>query len=251
MKTRSFVSALIFSALVTPAFSQAPTAPAKPAEAAGTHTANTPAHKLNIGWWKQRHKQKLAAAKGKTCDLLFIGDSITHGWENHGKKMWAEYYAKRNPFNIGFSGDRTQNVLWRLDNGEMADFKPKVAVIMIGTNNTGHTMQKAQETADGIKAIIGRIHKLSPDTKVLLLGIFPRGEKPDHKMRMRNNKINAIIKGYDDGKSVHFLDISSAFLTHDGILTKEVMPDRLHPRGHGYKLWAEAMEPTLKKLLGE
>jgi beta-glucosidase len=247
MKTKLILSALISAVLVTPSFSQAPAAAVKK----GMHSANTPAHKLNAGWWKKRHEQKLADAKGKECDLLFIGDSITHGWEGAGKNVWAKYYAGRKPFNIGFSGDRTQHVLWRLDNGEMADFKPKVAVIMIGTNNTGHTMQKAQETADGIKAIIGRIQKLSPKTKILLLGIFPRGEKSDHKMRVLNNEINTLIKGYADGKSVHYLDISSAFLTKDGVLTKEVMPDRLHPREPGYKIWAEAMEPSLKKLLGE
>lgn len=250
MKTIALCCTLISTALITPAFSQTPAAPAKPATD-GMHSANTPAHRLSAGWWKKRHEQKLAQAKGKECDLLFIGDSITHGWEGAGKKTWQKYYAARKPFNIGFSGDRTQHVLWRLDQGEMASFKPKVAVIMIGTNNTGHQMQKAQETADGIKAIIGRIHKLSPKTKILLLGVFPRGANPDHKMRIRNNEINAIIKGYHDGEKVHFLDISSTFLNKEGVLTKEVMPDYLHPRQHGYKLWAEAMEPTLKKLLGE
>ncbi len=248
--------ALISTLLVSPLLAQAPAAPAAPAptiapEAEATHSANTPAHKLKVGWWKKRHEQKVAAAKGAECELLFIGDSITHGWENHGKKVWSEYYAKRKPFNIGFSGDKTEHVLWRFDNGELAQFKPKVAVIMIGTNNTGHIMQKADETADGIKAIITKLHKHSPDTKILLLAIFPRGEKPDHKMRVLNTQINNIIKTYDDGKTVHYLDMAPVFLTKDGILTKEVMPDRLHPREAGYKTWAVAMEPKLKELLGE
>jgi beta-glucosidase len=248
-----FKFALISTLLISPLLAQAPATPAvadeAPAKAA--HSANTPAHKLNAGWWKKRHEQKVAAAKGAECDLLFIGDSITHGWENAGKNVWAEYYAKRKPFNIGFSGDKTEHVLWRFDNGELANFKPKVAVIMIGTNNTGHIMQKATETADGIKAIITKLHKHSPKTKVLLLAIFPRGEKPDHKMRVLNTQINNIIKTYADGKLVHYLDMAPSFLTKDGILTKEVMPDRLHPREPGYKIWAATMEPKLKELLGE
>lgn len=253
MRKRTLLSVLVIPSLLTSLYAQAPATPTIPDEASAKamNSANTPAHKLNAGWWKKRHEQKVAAAKGAECDLLFIGDSITHGWENHGKKVWAEYYAPRKPFNIGFSGDRTQHVLWRFDNGELADFKPKVAVIMIGTNNTGHTMQKAEETAEGIKTIITKLHKHSPETKVLLLAIFPRGEKPDHKMRVLNTQINNIIKTYADGKLVHYLDMAPAFLTKDGILTKDVMPDRLHPREPGYRIWAKTMEPKLKELLGE
>lgn len=218
----------------------------KPAE-----DADKPAHRLSSKWWKQRHEQKLAKAKNTQVDLLFIGDSITHGWENKGRKLWGEYYASRKAFNLGYSGDRTQHVLWRLDNGEMEGMKPKVAVIMIGTNNTGHNMQKARETAKGIKGIITRIQKISPETKVLLLAIFPRGEQADHPMRVRNTEVNNIIKTYADDKNITYLDINSKFLNEEGVLTKEVMPDRLHPQAPGYKIWAEAMEPTLKKLLGE
>ena len=241
--------------LTAPLFAKAPAAKA-PADKALTttqasHSANTPAEKLNQGWWKKRHEQKVKEAANTECDLLFIGDSITHSWENSGKKVWAEYYTKRKPFNIGFSADRTEHVLWRFDHEELANFKPKVAVIMIGTNNTGQSMQKAQETADGIQAIITKLHKHSPKTQIILLAIFPRGANPNHKLRLLNDKINAIIKTYDDGKNVHYLDISSAFLDKDGNLPKAVMPDLLHPNADGYKLWAEAMEPTLKKLLKE
>ena len=231
----------------------APKAPAKTVTTKATpkHSANTPAERLKQGWWKKRHEQKVAAAKKTDCELLFIGDSITHGWEKSGKKVWQEYYAKRKPFNIGYSGDRTEHVLWRFDNGELANFKPKVAVIMIGTNNTGHGLQKATETAEGIQAIITQLHQHSPKTQILLLAVFPRGAKPENKMRKRNDEINAIIKTYDDGKTVHYLDIASAFLDKDGNLPKSIMPDYLHPQAPGYKLWAEAMEPTLKKLLSK
>jgi len=246
--TKYTLTAAIFCASTFSCFAQAPAAPAKEAT---KNTATIPAEKLKAGWWKKRHEQKLAAAKKAEVELLFIGDSITHSWENGGKHTWQEFYAPRKAFNIGFSGDRTQHVLWRLDNGEMAGMQPKVAVIMIGTNNTGHTMQKAEETAAGIKAIIGRVQKISPNTKILLLSIFPRGMQPTHKMRVLNTKINNIIKTYADGEKVTYLDLGPKFLDDKGVLTKKVMPDALHPQAHGYKIWAEAMEPTLKKLLGE
>ena len=213
--------------------------------------ADKPTDRLKNKWWKVRHEQKLKAAKKNKVDLLFIGDSITHGWENKARKIWQEYYAPRNAFNLGYSGDRTQHVLWRLDNGEMKGMKPKVAVIMIGTNNTGHSMQKATETAAGIKAITERIHKISPDTKILLLGIFPRGAQPNHKMRVLNDKVNNIIKTYADDEKITYLDLGPDFLDDQGVLTKKVMPDGLHPQAHGYQVWAKAMEPTLKKLLDE
>jgi len=213
--------------------------------------ADIPKDRLDVKWWKARHEMKLKAAKNAKVDLLFIGDSITHGWENKGSKLWKKYYAPRNAFNIGYSGDRTQHVLWRLENGEMAGMTPKVAVIMIGTNNTGHSMQKAEETASGVQAIIKHIHKNSPETKVLLLGIFPRGSEPTHKMRLLNNEINNIIKKSADGEKVTYLDISPSFLDDKGALNEEIMPDKLHPLPHGYQLWADAMEPTLKKLLNE
>lgn len=216
-----------------------------------SNSAVIPAHKLKVKWWKQRHETKLAAANKTSCDLLFVGDSITHSWEKAGHKTWQKHYANRKAFNIGFSGDKTQHVLWRLDNGEMAKFEPKVAVLMIGTNNTGHNLQKAEETAAGIQAIINKIHQLSPKTQVLLLSIFPRSAQPDQAKRKLNDKINAIIKTYHDGQKVTYLDLSPAFLEKDGSLSRKIMPDLLHPNGLGYEIWAEAMEPTLKTMLGK
>ena len=242
MKALLLASAL----LVSPLFAQAPAVPTK-----AVNSATEPANRLNAKWWKNRHEQKVTAAQNTECDLLFIGDSITHSWEGRGKQVWQKYYAARKPFNIGFSGDRTQHVLWRFDNGELAKFQPKVAVIMIGTNNTGHSMQKAEETAAGVKAIITKLQTHSPKTQVLLLAIFPRGAKADDSKRKLNDSINAIIKTYDNGKTVHYLDIAPAFLDDDGTLPKSVMPDLLHPHAAGYQLWADAMEPKLKELLGE
>ncbi len=203
-------------------------------------------------WWTERHAEKLKQLKStKSVDLLMIGDSITHGWEGRGKQVWSEYYAKRNAFNIGYGGDRTEHVIWRLQHGEVEGISPKLAVIMIGTNNTGHRQDPAPQTAAGIKMILGELKKRLPKTKVLLLAVFPRGATADDKLRKLNTGINKIIKGYANGKSVFFLNINSTFLDDDGKLPKAIMPDLLHPREKGYRMWAEAMEPTIKKLIGD
>ena len=123
-----------------------------------------------------------------------IGDSITHGWEGRGKKVWQQYYAKRNAFNIGYSGDRTEHVIWRLQHGEIDAISPQLAVVMIGTNNTGHRQDPPQETAAGIKHILAELKQRKPKMKVLLLAIFPRGATADDKLRKINVSINEHIK---------------------------------------------------------
>lgn len=201
-------------------------------------------------WWMPRHKEKLAERKKmERVDVLMIGDSITHGWEGAGKDVWKKYYADRHALNLGFSGDRTEQVLWRLDHGAIDDISPKLAIVMIGTNNTGHRQDPAKETAAGIKAIVGQLNKKLPDMKVLVLAIFPRGEQPTDKLRKLNGEINKIIAGYADDERVFYLDVNKTFLNDDGVLPKSVMKDLLHPGADGYQLWAEAMEPTVKKLL--
>ena len=204
-------------------------------------------------WWMPRHEQKLKEAqqlKGKV-DLLFIGDSITHGWESGGKAVWDEFYAHRRPFNVGFSGDRTEHVLWRFQKGEIDGLTPKVAVVMIGTNNTGHRQDKAEDTSAGVAEILDELKQRMPATKVLLLAIFPRGDTAEDSLRQLNDKINASLKALADNERVFFLNINSTFLQKDGTLPRTTMPDVLHPNGDGYRLWARAMEPTLQKLLGE
>ena len=147
-------------------------------------------------------------------DLLLIGDSITHGWEGRGKKVWAKFYGKRNAVNLGIGGDRTQHVIWRLDNGNVKNISPKAAVIMIGTNNSGSN--SPQEIADGLAAITKQLREKLPKTKVLLLGVFPRGANKDDARRKVNEKANAIFKKLADGKDVHYLDIGDKFLKPDG-----------------------------------
>jgi lysophospholipase L1-like esterase len=182
--------------------------------------------------------------------LVFIGDSITQGWEGAGKAVWEEFYGNRKALNLGYSGDRTEHVLWRLLSGELNEVDPKAYVLMIGTNNTGHREAPSAETAGGIKLILDLLRDRSPDAEILLLSVFPRGEKPDDRKRVLNDGVNRIIEGYAKGdEKIHWLSMDQAFLAEDGTLSKEVMPDLLHPRAKGYRMWAEAMEPELKKLL--
>ena len=213
------------------------------------HSALLPEDRNAQGWWNKRHQEKVKQARSGKHDLIFIGDSITHGWENAGKAVWDTHFAKRKALNLGFSGDRTEHVLWRLNNGELRRQQDaKVVVIMIGTNNTGQKMQDASETADGVERILSVLRARCPKARVLLLGIFPRDPQPTGKGRKLNDAINERLAKFHDGERVHYLDIGSKFLDEKGRLTKEIMPDFLHPKEKGYGIWADAIEPKLKEL---
>lgn len=200
---------------------------------------------------EKRHENFNKISKEGKAQLVFLGDSITEGWEGGGKEMWAKHYASRQAANFGVSGDRTEHVLWRLDNGNFDGLKPKLIVIMIGTNNAGHRKDSAADTAAGIKAILERLKAKCPDSKVLLLAIFPRGEKADDQLRTLNTETNKLIEKYADGKQVVFKDIGSKFLDDKGTLKKEIMPDFLHLTADGYKIWADAIEADIAKMMGE
>lgn len=204
----------------------------------------------SIDWWLPRHLAKLEEKKQlKNPELVFIGDSITQGWEKEGAAIWERNYKQYKALALGFGGDRTENVLWRLQHGEVDGIAPKVAVLMFGTNNTGHRREDPRLTAAGIKRNIDELRKRLPNTKILLLAIFPRDEKAGTQMRKINEGINNIIATYADNKTVYFLDINKAFLTSDGTLSKEIMPDFLHPNERGYAIWAQSMGPELQKLM--
>jgi len=209
-----------------------------------THSAVTPANRD-----KPRHRAFNERVKQGNVDLIFIGDSITHWWERRGREVWQQYYGHRNAVNLGISGDRTQHVLWRLDNGNIDGISPKVAVVMIGTN-TQPPRNTGEETADGIIAICKKLRMKLPKTKILLLGIFPREPKPC-PMREELAKANKIASRIADGKMIHYLDIGDKFVEPDGSISKETMHDYLHLSTKGYKIWAEAIEPKLAKLMGE
>jgi len=208
------------------------------------------------GWtlWMEHHNNRCRWVAEQEVDLLMVGDSIVFGWSRKGKPVWDEFYGKRKAVNIGSSGDRTKHMLWHFRNGGLAGMKdrnPKVVLVMIGTNNRGIPELHGYDTAYGILALLKEIHAQLPKSKVLLMPIFPRGNTPQDQGRIRNNEINKIIKTYVDDKTVYWLDIGHVFLNEDGTIKKELMPDGLHPNIPGYRVWAEAMEPTIKKMLGE
>lgn len=201
------------------------------------------------GNWMKRHESFNERVKKGNVDLLLIGDSITQGWEGSGKAAWEKYYTPRNAVNLGIGGDRTQHVLWRLDNGNVEGISPKAAVLMIGTNNSG-TNSSAQ-IAEGVEAIVKKLRTKLPKTKILVLAIFPRGADANDAKRKVNIGANEKIAKLADGEMVHYLDISGKFLNEDGTLSKEVMPDLLHLNEKSYTTWATAIEPKVKELMGE
>lgn len=179
-------------------------------------------------------------------DLVFVGDSITDHWRGFGKVTWQKDFAPLKALNLGIGGDRTQHVLWRLQNGELEGYKAKAFVVMIGTNN-GH--DSAESVALGVQAILKEIQTRQPQAKILLLGIFPRGDKPN-PARAKNDAANVLIAKYADGKTVRYLDIGAKFLAPDKeILPKDIMPDALHPNAKGYEIWAEAIIDPVKGML--
>ncbi len=198
------------------------------------------------GAWMEMHNNFLAQAKKGNIDLLFLGDSITQGW--NGNAVWKRFYGPRHAANFGIGGDRTQHVLWRIKNGELDGISPKVIVLMIGTNNLGD--DTPDEIAQGIKAIVAELRGRLPRTQILLLGVFPRGQKPCPE-RDRIEAINQKIAPLADGQHVRYLDIAKAFLSPDGTISAAVMPDFLHLSVPGYRIWADAMEPTLWSMLDE
>ncbi|MBY0456334.1 MAG: GDSL family lipase [Gemmataceae bacterium] len=203
-----------------------------------------------------RHKNFLKIVAKGEGDVIFIGDSITQGWEGKAsKKIWDDTFGPFKPVNLGISGDQTGHVLWRLTEGkEIEPLKPKLAVIMIGTNNTGaHT---AEQIAGGIKAIVDELQKQKPEMKILILGVFPRAggvdnnaDAPKEKLNPKIKAINDIIAKYADDKKVFYKDIGDKFLNKDGALERKVMPDLLHLSEEGYKIWAEAIKDDIAKLV--
>ena len=208
-----------------------------------------PDHRDYTPGWTARHQSYNAIAAKGDVELVFLGDSITQGWEREGAETWKTYYGGRKAVNFGIDGDQTQHVLWRIDHGNFDGIKPKLIVIMLGTNNAGHNTPG--EVAEAMGLIVKRLREKLPGTRLLLLGIFPRGFKADDPLRAANAKANAEFSKLADGKWVHYLDIGQEFLEKDGTISPEIMPDGVHPTARGYEIWAKAIEATVTALLGE
>ena len=202
-------------------------------------------------FWKDRQDllNKRADEAGEKAQLVFIGDSITEGWEGAGKDVWSKHYNRYNAVNLGIGGDRTQHVLWRLDNGNLKGLKPKAAVVMIGTNNSNGEDNTPGQIADGVTAIVRKLRDRLPDTKILLLPIFPRGENFNNQ-RGKILQVNQVLQKLADGRNVLWVDFGYKFVTPEGRIPRDLMPDYLHLSPAGYEIWADSMEPVLGKILG-
>jgi beta-glucosidase len=181
-------------------------------------------------------------------DLIYVGDSIVEHFDNQGKAVWDHYYAGRHALNLGISGDRTEHVLWRLDHGNIDGITPKLAIVMIGQNNGGHNT--GEEIAEGVTAVVEKLRARLPTTKILLLGIFQRREKPTPE-RAVLARANEIVAKLADGKNIFYLDINPVFVQPDGSIPRSLMPDFEHPSPLGHRLWAEAIEPKVAELMGD
>jgi lysophospholipase L1-like esterase len=221
------------------------------------NTATTP--EARKGGPADRHEKLLKRTATGHVDVLFLGDSITQGWEGNGKDVWAKHFETLHAGNYGIGGDRTQHVLWRITEGkELEGLTPKACVLMIGTNNAG--ANSAEEIAAGVEAIVKELRHQKPHMKILLLGVFPRSGKPAKELKDANHvaadelntklpEVNKRLAKLDDGKMVKYLDIGPKFLDKDGGLSKEIMPDFLHLTKKGYEIWADAIEGPLNELL--
>ena len=253
-RTLLLLALLFTSSLYALAQTAAPPAPAAPKVALPPQQADVAAEKFGPDGkvnpnFIQSHDRFVKLAQEGKAQLVFLGDSITAGW-GWQKAIWDKAFGAYTPVNFGIGGDRTQHVLWRITNGELDGIKPKAVVLMIGTNNVGSNTP--EEIAKGVTVIVETIREKQPQAKILLLAVFPRGDKPEGKLGAANEKliaVNAIIAKLDDGKNVHFLDIGPKFPLVNGALTKEVMPDFLHLSPAGYQIWADAISPKLAELM--
>lgn len=232
----------------SPSTTPTETAPAPLPEPLSTTTPDNTRY-LNAPTLLTACADRVAAFNNKPCDIIFIGDSITAGWLGAGKAIWDKKYAPRHALDFGINGDKTQNVLWRLANMGVQGLQPKVAVIMIGTNNT---LNSPHEIADGVKSVLANTQENFPGIKIILVSILPNARANDKMM-----EANSLIRSYADDSAVYYLDLVSLMPevttnAPDGTLDtnwKGLGPDHLHPDASGYQIWADAMEPLLANML--
>jgi lysophospholipase L1-like esterase len=199
-------------------------------------------------WWQDKHNHNVAVARqsGAQAQLIFVGDSITELMENS-KDSMNKHFGALKPEQLGISGDGTEHVLWRLQNGEVEGLNPKVAVLLIGTNNLNDADD--QQVFEGVEKVVKELQARLPKTKILVLGLLPRGDKPDHVYRKRVAEVNALLQQkIADNKQVFYGDVGQVFLLPGGMMNVPLMPDYLHPSPAGYDAMFAAMKPTVDHL---
>jgi len=202
---------------------------------------------------EDRHEDFLEQAHRGSIECLLMGDSITDWWQRAGAEVYAANFGSLHCANFGIAGDRTEGVIWRMENGELEGYTPKLMMLMIGTNNLSSRRSPANKPAEiamAIAVIVTRFRTTFPDANVLLLGVLPRGAEPDGHYREPIRQINELIANLDDGEHVHFMDIGDRFLEPDGSISTDIMADGLHPTAAGYEIWADAVMPTFRQMMG-
>jgi lysophospholipase L1-like esterase len=234
---------------------EAPIVPGPAIRMASTNTAAIPTFRLEDDFydWEERHEKILEIQKSLDPEIVLIGDSITHLWgglpvDSHarGANAWSKTFGNRRVLNLGFGWDRTQNVLWRLEHGEMDGTNPKVVVINIGTNNlttSNHARANTPtEIADAILLICERVYRKSPKSRIIVMGVFPRGFKPDDYYRTQVIELNGFLAKRLAGQSqITFLNISDQFVAPGAELSHDLMSDGVHPTEAGYEIWGKAL----------
>lgn len=208
--------------------------------------ADTPPHiAYSRGFEWEAFHHMLANTPGKDkIELVFFGDSITARWENG---ILQAHWSKHHPAAFGIGGDRTQQLLWRIQQGELKGMKPKALVLLIGTNNLEADSPEA--IATGIRQVITELKRALPGTRIIVMGILPRGQSANDPYRARIDQVNAIISRYDDGRRVRYIDPGSSLLMPDGSISRAIMPDYLHLSPLGYEMLAMKLDPVLNPIL--
>ena len=203
--------------------------------------------------WYARHNAKLEEVKHKQAEIVLIGDSITHYWNceegiTYGLEVWNEFFANRSVLNLGFGYDRVQNMLWRLEHGEMANQSPKFIVVNAGTNHFSYTPNydgdTPEVTFEGIKKLLETLRRLAPEAKIILMAVFPRF--PEEKM-LKIKALNALLEKYTSAlppeANIKYLDLTEKFLYPDGSFNADLYADHCcHPNNAGFRIWANALE---------
>lgn len=203
-------------------------------------------------WWQQRHKSKLEekASLGAAVDVVLLGDSLVHEWELEGELAWQAYFGEHKNYkralNLGFAGDCTEHVLWRLQNGAINNINPQYVVIQVGTNNAGHRHEPPSDIAKGVALILQEVRKRAEHATIILMALFPRSRNPQKRMRIAVDKTNNLLAPLADNKRIIWLNINAQMLSPQGILETSVMPDLLHPNAAQYYKWAKALSDIMR-----
>ena len=229
-----------------------------------TPLAAVPLARMDTPWWRARHEQKLQEIRSRPVDLVWLGDSITQDWEMAGPPewrdfvpVWQRFYGDRNAVNLGFKGDNTAHLLWRMQNGELDGIQPRAAVVLIGANNMGRVHWTAPQTVAGITAVIEELRRRLPNTRVLLLSVLP-SIRSKYVTRTTEQVNRELALRYPGGGPVTYKDLTALFLRdgqvdrtqfYDDFLTPPDPP--LHPTAQAQARLAEAIEPTLAAMLGD